>query len=341
MRFPTQLLFVAVVAVTIISVGLVFLTQLRSERQTGSVQDLDQVAEPLIAQTAPPEQQLLSDSQPIRLLFGGDLMFDRNIRVRMQEHGVAHPLAQLTALFNTYDAVIANLEGPVTTFPSRSVGSEPGSANNFFFTFQPEIVPMLRDNNVTIVNLGNNHITNFGTAGVAQTKQFLQAGGIDFFGNTGLEVQAAERILYRTFDKTTIAFVNLNQFTPGGFETALVDTKTATASADLVIVMPHWGEEYVPKPNQTIRDQAQQLLAAGADAIIGSHPHVIQSIHNYEGKQVYYSLGNFVFDQYFMPQVQKGLLVEMRIWPDHRLEYEEIPIQLEVTGQTTVVSEDR
>jgi len=331
MRFGSQLLFGAVISVTVISVGLVLLTQLR--KQTSStVPEIVESPKP----TPDVEPKPLTQRLPVRLLFGGDLMFDRNIRLRMQEFGVSHPLAQLTTIFAQYDAVIANLEGPVTNSPSRSVGSVPGSTNNFFFTFQPEIVPMLRQNSLTILNLGNNHITNFGTAGVTDTKKYLGDGGITFFGNTGQEKTSEERIALRSFGEHIIGFVNLNQFTGGGFETAIADTQFAASRADIVIVMPHWGEEYTAEPNEVIRQQAHALVDAGADAVIGAHPHVTQPWEEYQGKRIYYSLGNFVFDQYFSPEVQRGLLVGMDIFPDQSVEFTEVPIQLEKNGQTVL-----
>ncbi len=332
MGYGSRILFVVVIVLSVVSVGLVFLTQLRGQADGESV---SAVAVP-ISEEQLVEPEPSPTTQPVRLLFGGDLMFDRNIRLRMQEFGVDHPLEQLTPLLSSYDAVIANLEGPITSSKSRSVGSEPGSTNNFFFTFQPEIVPMLLANNLSIVNLGNNHITNFSVEGIAETKQLLQAGGVAFFGNTGQELVPAERTHYQEFGQLTVAFVNLNQFTSRGFESALVDTKEATKSADVVIVMPHWGEEYTPEPNTVIQQQAHQLIDAGAHVIIGAHPHVIQSVEDYRGKRIYYSLGNFVFDQYFEPAVRAGWLVEMLILPDATMQFREIPIRLETNGQTVL-----
>lgn len=233
MRLSTQLTFAAIISLTVISVGLVFLTQLHLPKAVPEKNVHESESASFAGAENFPEPS--ATSQPIQLLFGGDLMFDRNIRLRMQEHGIMYPLAQLTDMFVQYDAVIANLEGPVTTNSSLSVGSVPGSTNNFYFTFQPEVVSMLVANNISIVNIGNNHILNFGVDGIAQTRELLKAGGVDFFGNTGLETSSAERVHIHQFADTTVAFVNLNQFTQNGFATALMDTVTASASADIVI----------------------------------------------------------------------------------------------------------
>lgn len=273
-----------------------------------------------------------------RILFGGDLMFDRTIRQRMDKQGVGFILSPLKETLTSYDLVVANLEGPVTSFPSRSVNSEVGSSNNFLFTFEPTIVPMLSEHNISIVNLGNNHITNFGTVGVEQTKSFLSDGNVAYFGNTGLEKSPEERILVTKVSDYNLAFVNMNQFIDDGFAEGLVDVEVANqkSDVDLVIVMTHWGNEYQASASAVIRQQAHQLVDAGADVIIGTHPHVIQNVEAYNGKVIYYSLGNFVFDQYFQPEVRKGWLVEMSIKNDLSLEFKEIPIQLQANGQTTL-----
>jgi len=80
---------------------------------------------------------------------------------------------------------------------------------------------------------------------------------------------------------------------------------------------------------------AHQLIDEGADLVIGSHPHVVQGIENYQGKKIYYSLGNFVFDQYFEEAVKNGLLVEARIDPNSgQLSFEDYPIRISKTGET-------
>lgn len=276
--------------------------------------------------------------EPIRLLFGGDLMFDRHIRQRMAEHGVSFILQPLEELFQQYDTVIANLEGPVTTFPSRSVNSAIGSTNNFIFTFEPAILPMLKNNRFHILNIGNNHIQNMGVEGVAQTKQLLQQNDIQFFGNSDTETSPAERVLVQSDTTPTLAFVNYNQFVPRGWETALEDVRYATQEAEMVIVLPHWGNEYQKIANQVIQEQAHALIDAGADLIIGGHPHVVQQKEEYQGKTIYYSLGNFVFDQYFQPEVMQGLLVGVEIESDQTLHFTEIPVRIDKSGQTHPVT---
>jgi len=273
---------------------------------------------------------------PDTILFGGDMMFDRDIRVKMQLHGVGYILDELTETFHTYDVVAANLEGPVTTHESLSVGSKIGSTKNYIFTFDPSILPMLSENNISILNIGNNHVENFGTEGIIETKQYIAQNNLHWFGNTGTEESSRDRIYMYKTPNHKIAFVSHNQFTPNGYVTALEDVKFATEYSDIVIVMTHWGNEYQENAQGVIVNQAHELIDTGADLIIGSHPHVVQQSEEYNGKKIYYSLGNFVFDQYFSPEVKQGLLVGVTIMPDSSMQFIEIPIHMKYSGKTTL-----
>ncbi len=282
-----------------------------------------------------PVRETASQPQTVRLLFGGDLQFDRYIRQQAQRHGPEFILQPLRERLAGYDAVIANLEGSITTFPSKSVGSAFGSRNNYLFTFPPETTSLLLSENIRIVNLGNNHIGNFGQAGIAQTRANLEKGGLTYFGNTGNE--SANRFTIFTVRGLRIGFVNYNQFVSGGVEAALTDIDQARPLCDILVVYTHWGEEYQPRANPATIKFAHQLVDRGADLVIGSHPHVIQPMETYQGKEIYYSLGNFVFDQYFRPETRKGMLVEAVIDPATKaITTAPISIELLPTGQTTV-----
>lgn len=286
--------------------------------------------------------QLQPNPKPIkpkyRILFGGDVMLDRSIRTSMEKNGVDFILAELTPTFYQYDLVVANLEGTITTYPTRSVNTAVNDPNHFTFTFDPSVAPMLKRNNFQIVSLANNHSEDLGLEGVTQTKKYLSEAKVDFFGNTGFENQPVERVFIKSDLKPSLAFVGYNQFVTNGLTTAIEDIQFATVAADLVVVMPHWGPEYKPTANQIIVDEAHQLIEAGADLIIGSHPHIVQQKEEYLGKTIYYSLGNFIFDQYFDERFQKGLLVGVDIFEDETMEFTEIPIKTESTGQTKLLS---
>lgn len=285
-------------------------------------------------QRAPASPQPTALPSRVTLLFGGDLMFDRHIRLALQKNGVEFALKELQPLLLQHDFVIANLEGPVTNFPSKSVGSVVGSTNNYLFTFDPSIARMLQEMNIAIVNIGNNHILNFGMTGLSQTKVQLDESKVRYFGNASSEED--ERIILVEKNGIRIAFTNYNEFGTAGFERALADIEEARTTADIVFMYTHWGAEYQPQANTVIQKQAHQFIDAGADAVIGSHPHVVQQHELYKNKHIYYSLGNFVFDQYFEEAVQNGLLVSLTVENLQITQVNEIPITLQKNGQTVL-----
>lgn len=265
-------------------------------------------------------------------------MFDRNLRITAQEEGYAFILDGLTDYLNSFDLVIANLEGPITDHESQSLGSETGSTANFIFTFEPQVTDLLQKNNITLLNLGNNHILNFDQEGLQQTISYLDESNLLYFGDTGTDLVSP--FLLQHFPGLDLAFINYNQFTGQDIQPTLDLISQLRSQVDLIIIYAHWGEEYQPEPGDTITDQAYQFIDQGADLIIGSHPHVVQTHEMYQGKNIYYSLGNFVFDQYFSDATQQGLLIELRI--DKGIEGEinlstkEVFIDLLSSGQTVL-----
>ncbi len=154
---------------------------------TKKVSMTDGYIAPIIAQVLPSrapliEKKIPEEIQTVTLLFGGDMMFDRSIRTAMRKRGNDFPLVPLKDLFTQSDIVVANLEGPITDNFSRSEGSVIGSRENYFFTFDPSVAKSLKDAGVGMVNLGNNHILNFNEEGVVQTKKYLEAAEVGYFG---------------------------------------------------------------------------------------------------------------------------------------------------------------
>jgi poly-gamma-glutamate synthesis protein (capsule biosynthesis protein) len=271
-----------------------------------------------------------------RILFGGDIMLDRAIRTQMEQHGVDHVFAQLKHFFHSYDLVIANLEGAITTNQTRSVNTEWDDPNHFTFTFDPSVAKMLHQNNVKALSLANNHSADFGRDGVKQTKHYLKKARVSYFGATGFEVKPSDRVVIINDIYPSLALVGYNEFVSDGLALGIEDIAFARSEAEIVIVMSHWGPEYKPVANSEVVNVAHQLIEAGADLIIGSHPHVVQQKERYKGKTIYYSLGNFVFDQYFDPRFIKGLLVGIEICSDGSMQFTEFPIVTETTGQTVL-----
>ena len=134
--------------------------------------------------------------------------------------------------------------------------------------------------------------------------------------------------------------MNYDAFAYKGKEKAFADITKARGEADIVILYAHWGLEYLPVQDD-IRTLAHSFIEAGCDAIIGSHPHIVQETETYNDKTIYYSLGNFIFDQYGDENTKNGLLVSMTVdMTTKNLSFRDIPIIMNQDGSTWIKGRD-
>lgn len=266
--------------------------------------------------------------EPIRVLFVGDMMFDRTIRKIAEREGYGYPLSCVADYLDGFDLIVGNLEGPVTGYPSKSRDTVPGDPDNTTFTFSPQAVLALAESGPWMAHLGNNHIHDFGREGARSSVSYLTEAGIPSFGAPGGQIAATT-----TVNGVRLALVSFNQFLgQGDPERTASAVRALRPSSDFVAVYAHWGDEYVPE-GELQKAYARAFIEAGADAVIGSHPHVIQSAGDYLGGRIYYSLGNFVFDQYWNDDVSTGLGVEATIRPGD-IAFDEAVFELRRDGTT-------
>lgn len=277
-------------------------------------------------------RDLLHREPTVRLLFTGDGMFDRTVRTAGEANGYAFLLEPLAGAFAKHDAVVMNVEGPITTYPTVSVFTKAGDPSNTRFTFSPAVVPVLKDHNV-IAHLGNNHIWDYGKEGIRQTKQSLEREGVAYFGDSG---SSAESTLVHEIEGIRFGFVSYNEFAAGSRARALESLRVLEGAVDFTVLYAHWGDEYhnIPRPDQVVL--ARDFKDAGADLIVGSHSHTVQASEKIDDVPVYYSLGNLVFDQYFEKAVRCGALLSVEIKGEAVTSHELIPVSLKKTRQTTL-----
>jgi len=248
-------------------------------------------------------------SSSVTILFGGDIMMDRGIRKLGQQYGYDSLFASVTPMFKKADIVVANLEGPITSNPSKTLLSNGKITQLLEFTFDPETARALASAGIDNVNLANNHTLNFKAEGLAETKEYLSQAGIKFFGDPN---NATSSEIAETKNDIPIAFVGYHEFSSG--LAPVLDTISKLSNQGyFVVVMPHWDTEYATTSSALTRAVARQMVSAGANIIVGTHPHVIQE-HSYMGNvPVFYSIGNLLFDQYFSSDVTKGNIVELKL----------------------------
>ncbi len=263
----------------------------------------------------------------VEVMFGGDMMFDRTIRTTMDEKGGNFVFSCIDDVLRHAHMVVANLEGPITANDSKSTGSEVGAPDNYTFTFPTSTAAFLFAHHVSIVNLGNNHIQNFGRSGVRSTMDALRSAGVTYFGDP-IEHTVAEREV----GGVRLAFINYNEFGPVGWKeeasTTLEQIRNERAKEYITVVYTHWGIEYATTSPPRVQELAHRFVDAGAEIVVGSHPHVIEEHEVYTGKYIYYSLGNFIFDQYWNDAVRHGLLLDVVFSRDGVQSVKGIPVEL-------------
>lgn len=241
-----------------------------------------------------------------RVLAVGDIMIGRHVENLWKQNGEDYPFLGIRDTLLPYDVVIANLEGPI---PDTHVQTP---IMGFSFSFVSSTAKTMKRNGIDIVSLANNHTTNAGDAGFIATRKYLSEASILFFGNPVRETRDA--VLATEINGVPFVFVGFNPTFPN-FSLAnaslLVKQVRQEFPNHFLVVEPHWGEEYQLVGNALQKQIAHAFIDNGADIVIGHHPHVVQHIERYNGKLIFYSLGNFIFDQYFSVDVQEGLMVEI------------------------------
>lgn len=228
------------------------------------------------------------NDKKVSILSFGDMMFARGV-ARGMEMGI-DVFEKIKGVegnfFKGMDLITANLEGPIT---SSSVCEE----KDTLFRFDLNTAEILSKNKISAVNLANNHIVDCYETGVRDTEKILNMNGVDFFGSP-----TDEKYLIKDIGSQKIALVGFDFTLNSDHLEKDVDlVERLKAENDLVIVNAHWGIEYREGSNGQQQNIGHQLIEAGADVIIGHHPHVVQEVEMYRGRPIFYSLGNFIFDQ--------------------------------------------
>ncbi|MFF2888817.1 CapA family protein [Paenibacillus sp. NPDC057967] len=254
---------------------------------------------------SPPAEEGTGEmSELISLSFVGDMMPGEYINRILLEKGYDFPYQKVLLYLSEPDIMAGNLELPITTRGTPIEGTP------YVHKGSPEALPPLRDAGFDVLSLANNHALDQGLEGMHDTMKHLQEAGIGYMGvgNNDAEAFAPYVMEARGFKVAYIGVsgvipythLKADRNTPGIAET--YETKRTVAAiasakedADLVIVMVHWGEDAADKPKNLHRNYAREYIDAGADIVIGSHPHVLQGFENYKGKWIAYSLGNFVY----------------------------------------------
>lgn len=268
-----------------------------------------------------PEPDDGSDDEagPVTLLFTGDVLLSDYVLSNYKNSGIDGVLSpELLNELRDADITVINHE-----FPFSSRGT-PAPDKQFTFRVDPEYVSILTDMGVDIAGLANNHVLDYGADALLDTFDTLDDAGIDYTG-AGNDLSRAGALITREVGGKTFGFLAASRVipvvswdarnsSPGVFTTydptLLIDAiESAKDTCDYLTVFVHWGIERESDPQDYQVSMAKQYIDAGADLVIGSHPHVLQGITYYKDKPVFYSLGNFIFNQ----EIPKTVAVKVTI----------------------------
>ena len=291
-------------SVFLLTCSLAYSEMFSSAGQTAN--NLPHDTEPLVAQN-----QMVNASSSAqmeysheRVMFIGDISLARQVERLNKQYGSGYSFEQAAFLRQPKQYVFANFEGAIPEI------HQPTPNFTFRFSVPLWLANSLKSSGVTHLSLANNHSFDFGEAGYNETNKQLASLGLLTFGHpTKISTSSVSVV---EFAGVRLSVIALHTLFLEPDRTALQDIITyAEAQSDIQAAYIHWGEEYNKVPSKKQRDLAQFLTGAGVDFIIGHHPHVVQAIEVINDAPVLYSLGNFIFDQYFSTAVQEGLVATL------------------------------
>lgn len=244
----------------------------------------------------------------ISIAVTGDIMFARNMPGVLSFD--SSPFRGVSNVTSTVDLLVINFENSATSSYSAVKGDVPLNCD-------PSYVPLAKGNNNTIAALANNHVCDYGIGGMNDTIKYISEAGMIPIGAGANEAEAHKpaNVMVKDRNVTVFNYMDSNNFAEYSYEVmpyangsapgySAYDPEVAQKQinesrqngSDFIVVFMHYGNEYSRSPNEDQIRISHELIDAGADVVIGSHPHVTQGIEMYKGKPIFYSLGDFMFD---------------------------------------------
>ncbi|MFQ5879322.1 MAG: CapA family protein, partial [Dehalococcoidia bacterium] len=262
------------------------------------------------------------------LIATGDVMPGRLVDSQMRARGndFLYPFAETADVLRAADITLINLEAPL-------ISRCPPHRQGLVFCGQSGFVAGLVFAGVDVAGLENNHIGNYGPDGIAATKELLAQYRIDYADPTTLALLDVRGLRFGF-----LAFNGVGQSIDRQAMRATI--QEADAQVDVLVVSFHWGMEYVSLPQVAPGIAPDDPVAiahlavdAGADLVIGNHPHWVQAVELYQGKLIAYSHGNFIFDQMWSLETRQGVVGRYTFYDDRLLRVEYLPVLIEDFAQ--------
>jgi poly-gamma-glutamate synthesis protein (capsule biosynthesis protein) len=210
-----------------------------------------------------------------------------------EQYGYGYFFSGVKSILAADDYTVANLE---TTIIDSGIPIE----KQFRFRGKPEYLAILKEGSVECVTIANNHTWDYGDSGYAQTGRNLTRYGIDYFGY--------DKILTKEIKGLRFAFIGQSFSLQ---DSILSRIRALRDSVDFIVAVVHWGNEREYQPDKKQKAMGHALIDAGADLVVGHHPHVLQPIEKYRGRYIAYSLGNFVFGGNVNPRDKRTAILQV------------------------------
>jgi poly-gamma-glutamate synthesis protein (capsule biosynthesis protein) len=243
-----------------------------------------------------------ADARPVSLAAVGDIMLAGSSAKLLQRTGYDYPFAALAGRLRGCDVAVGNLEAPIATSGREFTGKR------FRFRTDARAAAAMQRAGFGVLTLANNHMMDFGSDGLLSTLGHLNNQGIRYAG-AGADLSSARQATVVTVDGVRIAFLAYSLTYPAEFYATgqragtapglrryvAEDVARARRGAEYVVVSFHWGGEGESLPRSYQVAAAHHAIDAGADVVLGHHPHVLQGVERYGRGVILYSLGNFAF----------------------------------------------
>lgn len=263
----------------------------------------------------------------------GDVLLARSVNFRtVSEKKFLWPFESTANLLQRADVALINLETPL-------LENCPLTNSGMIFCGDPRNVEGLLHAGIDVASLANNHSSNYGYDGLLRTNQILSEKGIRPFNHLGLT----------TIEKngTTFAFLGFNDTfnTPGKLSEKTREELAnliyqAKRQSDVVIILFHWGNEYVTQPSPRQQELAHFSIQSGADLVLGNHAHWIQPAEIYQDKLILYSHGNFVFDQMWSQKTREGIIGLYTFLDKSLIDVSFVPIFIQDYGRPVIPDDE-
>lgn len=272
----------------------------------------------------------------VSIIFTGDILLDRGVRRQIETSGVESLFApDVDSLFRQTDVVVGNLECPVTHVkaPVQKL---------YCFRGEPQWLDTLKAHGFTHLNMANNHTVDQGRRGLRDTWQNVSRAGMVAVGAGENMAEASRPVLLASAPREVWLVASLRMSLENfpflkdrpcvsqlPFDSLVTQVQRLRAEKPraVIVVSLHWGAEHTLKPMPQQRQQARRLVDAGADLLVCHHTHTLQSIEEYKGKQIYYSIGNFIFDP-SQPVNRQACVVRLNVTADD-LSVETVPVTID------------